>query len=115
VWLLWQVLLVGAILAPHKRTVTAALRVMGLSGEKGFDKYHGVLYRDKWCGLRLSRILLVRLVTTFVAAGIPVLIGVDETIERRWEPQIIQRGIYRDPVRTRKVTLSKRVVCAGYA
>lgn len=102
VWVLAQVLLVGAILAPHKRTVTAALRAMGLSGEKGFDKYHRVLYRDQWSGLRLSRILLVLLVTTFVAVGIPVLIGVDETIERRWGPKIIERGIYRDPVRSSK-------------
>jgi hypothetical protein len=102
VWVLAQVLLVGAILAPHKRTVTAALRAMGLSGEKGFDKYHRVLYRDQWSGLRLSRILLVLLVTTLVVVGIPVLIGVDETIERRWGPKIIERGIYRDPVRSSK-------------
>ena len=31
-----QVLVVGAILAPGKRTVTAILRVMGLSQEKHF-------------------------------------------------------------------------------
>lgn len=102
VWQLSQVLLVGAILSPHKRTVTAALRAMGLSGEKGFDKYHRVLYRAKWSGLRVSRILLRLLVTTFVAVGIPVLIGVDETIERRWGPKIVDRGIYRDPVRSSK-------------
>src|SRR5258708_261601 len=41
-------------------------------------------------------------VTTFVAIGLPVLIGVDETIERRWGPKIIERGIYRDPVRSSK-------------
>src|SRR5258706_15736326 len=107
VWLLAQVLLVGAILSPHKRTVTAALRAMGLSQEKGFDKYHRVLNRDEWSGLRLSRILLVLLVKTFVAAGVPVLIGVDETIERRWGPKIVQRGIYRDPVRSSKSHLVK--------
>src|SRR4051794_38171416 len=84
VWLLGQVLLVGAILSPHKRTVTAALRAMGLSQEKRFDKYHRVLNRDHWSGLRLSQIPLVLLVTTFVVVGVPVLIGVDETIERRW-------------------------------
>src|SRR5215213_8473797 len=84
VWMLGQVLLVGAILAPQKRTVTAALRAMGLSGEKSFDKYHRVLYRDHWSGLRVSRLLLNLLVTSFVAVGIPVLIGVDEAIERRW-------------------------------
>jgi hypothetical protein len=100
VWLLAQVLLVGAILSPHKRTVTSALRAMGLSQERGFDKYHRVLNRDQWSGLRLSRIVLILLVTTFVAIGLPILIGVDETIERRWGPKIIERGIYRDPVRS---------------
>src|SRR5258707_11186133 len=95
-----HVVLVGAILSPHKRTVTAVLRAMGLSEERHFDKYHRVLNRDKWSGLRLSRILLVLLVSSLVAAGVPVLIGGDETIERRWGPKIIQRGIYRDPVRS---------------
>src|SRR5437879_1426744 len=107
VWLLAQVLVMGAILSPHKRTVTAALRAMGLSQDKHFDKYHRVLYRDKWSGLHLSRILLVLLVTTFVALGAPVLIGVDETIERRWGPKIVHRGIYRDPVRSSKSHLVK--------
>jgi hypothetical protein len=102
VWLLAQVLLVGAILAPHKRTVTSVLRAMGLSEDRQFGKYHRVLNRDQWSGLRLSRILLGLLVTTFVAAGLPVVIGVDETIERRWGPKIIERGIYRDPVRSSK-------------
>src|SRR5216684_3316411 len=87
VWLLAQVLVVGAILSPHKRTVTAALRAMGLSQDKHFDKYHRVLYRAKWSGLRLSRILLILLVAAFVAAGLPVVIGIDETIERRWGPR----------------------------
>ena len=107
VWSLAQVLLVGAILAPHKRTVTAALRAMGLNDEKGFGKYHRVLNRAKWSGLRLSQLLLVLLVTTFVAIGWPVVIGVDETIERRWGPQIVARGIYRDPVRSSKSQLVK--------
>lgn len=102
VWLWAQVLVVGAILSPRKRTVTAALRAMGLSQEKGFEKYHRVLNRDQWSGLQLSRVLVLLLVTTFVAVGIPVLMGVDETIERRWGPKIIERGIYRDPVRSSK-------------
>ena len=36
VWKLGMVLLIGAILAPGKRTVTAALRIMGLSQERHF-------------------------------------------------------------------------------
>lgn len=107
VWLLAQVLLVGAILAPHKRTVTSALRAMGLSHDRHFGKYHRVLNRDKWSGLRVSRILLGLLVRTFVPVGLPVLMGVDETIERRWGPKIIERGIYRDPVGSSKSHLVK--------
>ena len=83
---------------------------MGLSQEKGFDKYHRVLYRDQWSGLRLSRILLVLLVATFVAVGLSVQLGIDETLERRWGPKIVQRGIYRDPVRSSK---SHKVKASG--
>jgi hypothetical protein len=110
VWRSGPVLLVGAILSPHKRTVTAALRAMGLSQEKGFDKYHRLLYRDKWSGLRLSRSLSVLLVTTLVGVGLPVVIGVDETIERRWGPKMVQRGLYRDPLRSSQ---SHRVKASG--
>jgi hypothetical protein len=39
VWLHAQLLLLGAILAPGTRTVTAALRAMGLSGERHFTNY----------------------------------------------------------------------------
>ena len=40
-----KVLLMGAILSPASRTVTNALRVMGLSQEKHFQTYHRVLNR----------------------------------------------------------------------
>lgn len=39
------------------------------------------------------------LVDRFAAAG-PVVIGLDDTIERRWGAKIKARGIYRDPVRS---------------
>ena len=58
IWDLVQLMVVGAILAPGKRTVTAVLRVMGLSQEKQFQNYHRVLNRAKWSGLVVSRILL---------------------------------------------------------
>lgn len=47
-WQKAQLLLVGAILSPDKRTVTSALRVMGLSGDGNFAPYHHVLNRAKW-------------------------------------------------------------------
>jgi len=39
IWDLVQLMVVGAILAPGKRTVTAVLRVMGLSEEKQIQNY----------------------------------------------------------------------------
>ena len=32
----------------------------------------------------------------------PVVVGIDDTIERRWGARISARGIYRDPVRSSK-------------
>ena len=43
--------------------------------------------------------LLRFLVKTFVPSG-PLVIGVDETLERRWGKKISAKGIYRDPVRS---------------
>jgi hypothetical protein len=99
VWRHAQVLLAGAILAPGKRTVTAALRVMGLNDHRHFQTYHRVLNRAVWSGLAVSRILLGMLVQTFVPTG-TVVLGVDETIERRRGGKIKAKGIYRDPVRS---------------
>ncbi len=99
VWQHVQVLLVGAILAPGKRTVTAVLRMMGLSDDRHFQTYHRVLNRAVWSGLEVSRILLRMLVGTFGTEGY-ILLGLDETIERRWGAKIKARGIYRDPVRS---------------
>src|SRR5215208_2708136 len=97
-----QVLLIGAILAPGKRTVSAALRVMGLGQTEQFQRYHRVLNRAVWSGREVSRVLLDLLVRTFVPSG-PLVIGVDETLEtleRRWGKKIAAKGIYRDPVRS---------------
>src|SRR3972149_5973841 len=79
VWDWVQVLVVGAILAPGKRTVTAVLRVMGLSDEKQFQNYHRVLNRVKWSGLKVSQFLLGLLLSALVATGMPLVIGADET------------------------------------
>lgn len=99
VWHHAQVLLVGAILAPAKRTVSAALRVMGLSAEAHFQNYHRVLNRAVWSSLAASRILLTLLVQAFAPTGVLVM-GLDDTIERRRGDRIAAKGIYRDPVRS---------------
>lgn len=98
IWDWARVLLVGAILAPRQRTVTAILRIMGLSGERQFQNYHRVLNRAHWSSLRASQILLGLLVTTLVAVGAPVLVAADDTLERRRGKHIAAKGHFRDPV-----------------
>jgi DDE superfamily endonuclease len=65
VWAHAQVLLAGALLAPGKRTVTAVLRVMGLSQERHFQNYHRVLNRARWSTLATARVLLELVVQSF--------------------------------------------------
>lgn len=110
VWESAKVLLIGAILAPGKRTVTAALEVLGLKDEPQYQKYHRVLNRAKWSSLRVSQILLGLIVTTLVGLGVPVVLGADETLERRGGRKIKAKGIFRDAVRSSR---QHTVYCAG--
>lgn len=96
-----QVLVAGAILAPGRRTAASALRVMGLSELPTFQNYHRVLNRAKWSARRGAELLLCLLVRTFHERGRLVL-GLDDTIERRRGAKIKAKGIYRDPVRSSK-------------
>jgi hypothetical protein len=99
IWQHVQILVMGAILAPGKRTITAVLHIMGLSQEKHFQNYHRVLHRAIWSGLEISRVLLNVLITTFALVG-DIVMGLDDTIERRRGDKIKAKGIYRDPVRS---------------
>jgi len=96
------VLLSGAILAPGRRTVTSALRVMGLEDEPRFEKYHRVLNRNRWDPLLLSKLLLGLIIKLCVPEGMPLILAVDETLERRWGPKIKYLSVFRDPVRSTK-------------
>ena len=99
VWRHAQLLTVGAILAPGQRLVSMVLRVLGLSHLATFSTYHRVLNRAVWSSLAVSRVLLGLLLTAFVPSG-PVIVGVDETLERRRGAKIAAKGIYRDAARS---------------
>src|SRR3712207_5306694 len=89
---------------------------MGLDQEKRFHRYHRVLSRASWSSLEASRVLLGLLVEAFVAEEGPLVVGIDETLERRYGRKISARGVYRDPVRSTHETFVKssglRWVCA---
>lgn len=100
-WRHAELLLIGAILAPGKRSVTSLLRIAGLSRERRFTTYHRVLNRVVWDPRAAARLLLGLLIAAFAPNG-PVVLGIDATIERRRGKRISAKGIYRDPVRSSK-------------
>jgi len=99
VWPHALILLIGAILCRKERTVAAILRVMGLGNDPHFTNYHRVLSKAHWSGLQAAKILL-GLLLALVPVNLPVIMGVDDTIERRKGRKIKDKGCYRDPVRS---------------
>lgn len=106
VWKNALVLILGAILARGKRTVTSCLRVMGLKSEVNYPKYHWVLSHAKWSSLMASKILL-GLIIKYIGTLIPLVFIVDETLERRKGKKIKAKGYYRDAVRSSKKNIVK--------
>ena len=106
-WRKAQILLIGAILAPGQRTVASALRVMGLSDDRNYARYHQVLNRAVWSPRQAARILLGLLILHLDQGDGPLIFGIDETLERRRGPKIKSLGIYRDAVRSSRSHLVK--------
>jgi predicted cupin superfamily sugar epimerase len=102
VWFHEQFLLLGAILTSGHRTVTAALRVMGLAREHRFTHYHRVRNRATWSAHQGSRMLLGLLITALVPSGATIALGADDTVERRSGRTIKAKGCYREAVRSSK-------------
>ena len=106
-WSKALVLLFGTILAPGRRTVTAALRAMGLGDDDHFTNYHRLLNRDRWSPWVLSKILLDLITKVFLPEGAPLLLVIDETLERRKGKKIKYKGWFRDPLRSTANHVSK--------
>jgi hypothetical protein len=98
-WKNLQVLLIGAILCRGPRRVSSVLRVMGLASVRNFSKYHRVLSRAQWDGLMLAKIMLGLLIKLLPESW-PILVAVDETLERRRGKKIKAKGLYRDAVQS---------------
>ena len=94
------VLLQGTILSSGRRTITAALRVMGLKDEQEFSKYHHVFNRAKWSSWVLSKLLLALLIKSCLPPGAALVLLIDDTLERRRGKKIKYKGWFRDPIRS---------------
>src|SRR5947209_18994167 len=78
VWRHVLVLIAGSLLASGRRTVTAALRVMGLDQGAEFAVYHQGLSLSRWSSRAVAHRLLLPLVAALVPQG-PAVIGLDGT------------------------------------
>ena len=87
-----QLLAMGAILSPGKRTVSSALNILGIGQHGDFAIYHHVLNRARWSPLQLSRALLLMVVGRLGSSTEPLVFGIDETVERRWGRKIAAQG-----------------------
>jgi hypothetical protein len=105
-WLRAQALLCGVLLAPANHTLTGALRALGLAQQPGFQNYHRLLNRARWSARQAAGVLLGLLVEAFVPAG-PVLLGLDDTVERRRGRKLTARAIYHDAARSSKSCFQK--------
>ena len=98
-WHKAQVMVVGALLCRGQRTVSRVLQVMGLGQERHYGNYYRLLSRVGWSGLAGAQLLLTLIIVLLVGEQ-TVVIGIDETLERRWGKRIWGIGMYRDGVRS---------------
>jgi hypothetical protein len=108
-WNKAQELMAGALLCRGQRTMSRVLRVLGLEQDPGYGKYYRMMSRVGWSGLKGAQLLLATMVGLLLSSG-PIVIGIDETLERRWGPRIWGLGLYRDSV---KSTHKYRVTSSG--
>ncbi len=66
----------------------------------GFGSYHRAPSRRRWSGRAVARLLLRELLRAFAALGEPVVVALDEALERRRGRRIAALGIHRDAVRS---------------
>jgi len=98
-WIKLQVIIAGTILSRGRRTISAALRQMGLGQESNYSLYHQVFNRASWSALELSKRLLRLLSQSF---GNSLTIVIDEHLERRGGRKIKKLGSWRDPLLSSK-------------
>jgi hypothetical protein len=103
-----QLLFIGHILTKGRRTIADILRTLNLSQTKNFSKFHWVLSKAKWSGLKASRILFTAILKVFPTDEI--VIPIDTHVERRKGEKIKGLGIQRDAVRSTK---KKKVLVTG--
>src|SRR3954447_21718368 len=118
VWRHVLVLVAGALLAPGRRTVTAALRIMDLDQAPGFAVYHRVLSMGGWSSRAVAHRLL-RLLGAAIPPTAPAVGGSWSASTTLLSGAGVRRSRHAAFTAIRcapaMVTSSKPVACAGCA
>lgn len=101
-------LFVGHMLTKGRRTVASVLRTLNLHHINNFSKFHWILSKAKWSGLKASRLLFNAIIKNFPVEEI--VIPIDTHVERRKGEKIKGLGRQRDAVRSTK---NKKVLTTG--
>jgi hypothetical protein len=108
-FLVFQTLMVGWVLAPGRRTITAMICTGDPEGVRSHDTYHRFVRCAKWSLDPLWHCLVVHMVTTLLAQG-PVPVLIDDTLFKKSGRKMEGIGVFRDAVRS---TRSKVVYALG--
>jgi len=92
-------LLVGAILARGRHTVTALLRAAGRLAPGHWSDYHRVFSRAAW-SLWLPGLILARAALHWTDPAEPVLLPVDDTTAQHRGKRVYGKGCHHDAVRS---------------
>lgn len=110
VWCHPPLLIGGTILPPRARTVTAAARVMGLAAQHRFPTSHRGLNRTMGSTRPAGRKLGGWLNTWLLPARATIVLGADDTLDRRSGRTRRGKASYRDAPRSSKQPLIR---CLG--
>lgn len=105
----FQTLLVGWVLAPGRRTITAMIGAGDPEGLRSHDTYHRFVRCGRWSIDTLWRCLVVSMVKVLAPRG-PVRVLIDDTLFKKTGRQVEGTGIFRDAVRS---TRSKVIYALG--
>jgi len=93
------VLVLGAILSPRRRTVTAMLGVVGPLAQGHWSDFHRVLCRASWSMWPLGQVLAA-LILECIPPDQPVVIPVDDTTPQHKGQRVYGKGRHHDAIRS---------------
>src|SRR5262249_45418282 len=106
------ILLAGVILTPGRRTIAAALRILGLERDPKFCTFHRILNPAAWSPRAAASRLLLMLIATFLPAAAPVVI--ETRSNGAGAPRSAPEASIVIPSAPLRGTSSKPAVCAGF-